>query len=115
MTDVLAALMVLADIDRPERPAALSRFYDLWSHDGLVTDKWFSLQARSSLPGTPQRVRELTRHPAFDRRNPNRVRALIGVYRIRRRAPAAPALLQNHRGDQTAVSESASPKPWTSR
>ena len=80
MTDVLAALTVLADLDRPERAEALARFYALWAHDELVTDKWFALQARSSLPQTPERVRELTRHPAFERKNPNRLRALIGTF-----------------------------------
>jgi aminopeptidase N len=80
MTDVLAALTVLVDLDRPERTAALARFYDLWAHDDLVVDKWFALQARSSLPQTPDRVRELTRHPAFERKNPNRVRALLGTF-----------------------------------
>src|SRR5207248_4659024 len=70
MTDVLAALTVLADLERPERAAALARFYAAWSHDELVIDKWFALQARSSLPQTPERVRELTRHPAFERNNP---------------------------------------------
>jgi aminopeptidase N len=80
MTDVLEALTVLADLDRPERQAALARFYQMWSHDELVTDKWFALQARSSLPQTPERVRELTRHPAFQRKNPNRVRALVGTF-----------------------------------
>jgi aminopeptidase N len=80
MTDVLAALTVLADLDRPERAAALARFYATWSRDELVIDKWFALQARSSLPGTPNRVRELTLHPAFERRNPNRVRALVAAF-----------------------------------
>jgi aminopeptidase N len=80
MTDVLAALTVLVDLDRPERATALARFYELWSHDDLVIDKWFALQARSSLPQTPDRVRELTRHPAFERKNPNRVRALVGTF-----------------------------------
>jgi aminopeptidase N len=80
MTDVLAALSVLTELDRPERAAALDQFYDLWSHDELVIDKWFALQARSSLPQTPDRVRVLTRHPAFERKNPNRVRALIGSF-----------------------------------
>jgi aminopeptidase N len=80
MTDVLAALMVLADLDRPERPAALARFFAAWSHDELVIDKWFALQARSSLPGTANRVRQLTFHPAFERKNPNRVRALVGAF-----------------------------------
>jgi aminopeptidase N len=80
MTDVLAALTVLADLDRPERPAALARFFAAWSHDDLVVDKWFALQARSSLPGTATRVRQLTLHPAFERKNPNRVRALVGAF-----------------------------------
>jgi aminopeptidase N len=80
MTDVLAALTVLIDLDRPERAVALARFYELWSHDHLVIDKWFALQARSSLPQTPDRVRELTGHPAFERKNPNRVRALVGTF-----------------------------------
>jgi aminopeptidase N len=80
MTDVLAALTVLADLDRPERPAALARFFAAWSHDELVIDKWFGLQARSSLPGTANRVRQLTLHPAFERKNPNRVRALVGAF-----------------------------------
>jgi aminopeptidase N len=80
MTDVLAALTVLADLDRPEREAPLARFYEIWSHDDLVIDKWFALQARSSLPQTPARVRALTRHPAFERKNPNRVRALVGTF-----------------------------------
>jgi aminopeptidase N len=80
MTDVLAALAVLVDLDRPERAAALAGFYAAWSRDDLVVDKWFALQARSSLPDTPARVRELTRHPAFTRKNPNRVRALVGAF-----------------------------------
>jgi aminopeptidase N len=80
MTDVLAALTVLTDLDRPERAAALARFYEKWSADDLVTDKWFALQARSSLAQTPVRVRELTAHPVYTRKNPNRVRALVGTF-----------------------------------
>ena len=80
MTDVLAALAVLADLDRPERTAALARFFAIWSHDPLVIDKWFSLQARSSLPDTPAGVRALAAHPAYERKNPNRVRALVGAF-----------------------------------
>ncbi len=80
MTDVLAALSVLADLNRPERGEALSRFFAIWQHDPLVIDKWFSLQARSALPQTVERVRELAADPAYDRRNPNRVRALVGAF-----------------------------------
>ena len=80
MTDVLAALAVLVDIDCPERAAALDAFYRRWEGDPLVIDKWFALQARSSLPGTIEAVRALTLHPAFTRANPNRVRALVGTF-----------------------------------
>jgi aminopeptidase N len=80
MTDVLAALSVLVDIDCPERAAALDIFYRRWSDDLLVIDKWFALQARSSLPGTIAAVRALTAHPAFTRSNPNRVRAVVGTF-----------------------------------
>jgi aminopeptidase N len=80
MTDVLAALMVLTDIDCPERAAALDAFYQRWQDDALVVDKWFGLQTRSSLPGTIDAVKALTRHPAFSRANPNRLRALVGTF-----------------------------------
>jgi len=80
MTDVLAALGVLVDIDSPERGAALDAFYRRWEGDPLVIDKWFALQARSSLPGTIAAVRALASHPAFTRGNPNRVRALVGSF-----------------------------------
>ena len=80
MTDVLAALAILSDIDCPERDAALAAFYRQWKDDPLVIDKWFALQARSSLPGTIAAVRDLTTHPAFTRANPNRVRALVGTF-----------------------------------
>jgi len=80
MTDVLAALSVLADIDSTERNAALVAFYQRWQDDPLVVDKWFALQARSSLPGTIAAVQALTRHSAFSRSNPNRLRALVGTF-----------------------------------
>ncbi|MGB8839727.1 MAG: aminopeptidase N [Aliidongia sp.] len=80
MTDVLAALMVLGEIDCPERDAAFASFYQTWRKDELVIDKWFMMQAISSLPDTLDRCRALLNHPDFDRKNPNRVRALIGAF-----------------------------------
>jgi len=80
MTDVLAALAVLATVDCPERLAALNAFYAAWRGDDLVLDKWFAIQATSSLPDTPAAVRALAGHPDFDLRTPNRVRALVGSF-----------------------------------
>jgi len=39
-----------------------------------------SLQAGSCLPGTVDHVRTLMNHSAFDMKNPNRVRALVGAF-----------------------------------
>ncbi|HWA80642.1 MAG TPA: aminopeptidase N, partial [Acetobacteraceae bacterium] len=80
MTDVLAALAVIAAIDTPERDTALAEFYEAWHGDALVLDKWFAIQATSPLPGTVAAVETLTRHPDFDLKNPNRVRALVGSF-----------------------------------
>ncbi|HRK78262.1 MAG TPA: aminopeptidase N [Thiobacillus sp.] len=77
MTDEIAALATLANLDLPEREVALADFYTRWQTEALVIDKWFSVQATSRLPGTAARVRALMQHPAFDLKNPNRVYALI--------------------------------------
>jgi aminopeptidase N len=80
MTDVLAGLALLLDTESPERAATLEAFYAQWRDDALVLDKWFSLQAMAAAPDTLERVRGLLAHPAFDIRNPNKVRALIGAF-----------------------------------
>jgi aminopeptidase N len=80
MTDVLAALSILSGVDCPERTEALAAFYAAWRNDPLVLDKWFGIQALSPLPNTIQAVEALKRHPDFDLRNPNRIRALISNF-----------------------------------
>ena len=81
-----AALSVLASVDGPERDQALAEFYGRWRHDPLVLDKWFTVQATSSLPDTLARVRELTKHADFTLKNPNRVRALVGAFAMSNQA-----------------------------
>ncbi len=83
MTDALAALAVLNHMDCPEREQALQQFHDRWQQDPLVMDKWFALQAVSTLPGTLERVQALLQHPLFDLRNPNKVRSLVGSFAAR--------------------------------
>jgi aminopeptidase N len=80
MTDVLAALAILAGEDGPEREQALAAFHARWHDDALVLDKWFAIQAMSKRPGTLDAVRALARHADYDLRNPNRVRALVGSF-----------------------------------
>ncbi len=80
MTDQFAALAVLANNPGPEGKAALDDFYMRWQHEALVVDKWLSVQAASCLPETLLRVETLTRHPAFDLKNPNKVYALLRTF-----------------------------------
>jgi aminopeptidase N len=82
MTDALAALTALASCDCPERLPALGQFYEKWQGEPLVVDKWLGVEALSRLPGTVTRVRELTTHPAFSLRNPNKVYALLGSFGV---------------------------------
>ena len=80
MTDRMAALATLALRDVPERASALDDFYARYGNDPLIVDKWLSLQAMIPEPATLERVKTLTRHPAFSFANPNRVRSLIGAF-----------------------------------
>ena len=80
MTDVMAALVCLANSECGEREPALNEFYEKWHNDSLVVDKWLTIQATSRLPNTLENVKSLTQHPAFNLKNPNKVRALIGSF-----------------------------------
>ena len=80
MTDVIAALVNIANNECPEREETLASFYATWRNDALVMDKWLAIQATSRLPGTLGKVKELTKHPVFTLKNPNKVRALIGAF-----------------------------------
>jgi aminopeptidase N len=80
MTDAMAALTCLANVECPERQPALDAFYQKWQAEPLVVDKWLAVQAMSRLPGTLARVNELLHHPAFDIKVPNKVYALIRAF-----------------------------------
>jgi len=80
MTDALAALACLSRWRWTQTDAALADFYQRWRTEDLVVNKWFSLQAAAQRDDVLAQVRTLLGHPAFDIRNPNRVRALIGAF-----------------------------------
>jgi aminopeptidase N len=80
MTDVMGALAPLASCDCPERRTALDEFYEKWRNDRQVVDKWFAVQASSTLPEALAEVTKLLGHPAFELTNPNRFRSLVGVF-----------------------------------
>jgi len=80
MTDQMAAFAALAHAARPERQQVIADFYQQWQGDSLVLDKWFAVQATAPLPETLAEVQALMAHPAFQLKNPNKVRALVGSF-----------------------------------
>lgn len=80
MTDEAAATAILAASDSDLRSAALDRFYERWKGDSLVVNKWLAWRALSPSGRALEEVEGLLRHEAFDPGNPNKVRALIGVF-----------------------------------
>jgi aminopeptidase N len=84
MTDVHAALTALVNSDAPfidnAKDKALRLFYRRWQNEPLVVNQWLALQAACPLPGTLEQVSALAGHEAFDIRNPNKVRSLVGVF-----------------------------------
>ncbi|MCB1689146.1 MAG: aminopeptidase N [Halioglobus sp.] len=81
MTDRLAALREIAFYgDLAQREATLEDFYNNWRGEVLVVNQWFQLQAAIPDEHGLSRVQALVKHPDFDIRNPNKVRALIGGF-----------------------------------
>ncbi|PKA56475.1 aminopeptidase N [Apostasia shenzhenica] len=80
MTEQFAALTAIAQNPGQVRSDVLADFYDKWSHDYLVVNKWFALQAMSNIPGNVVNVQNLLDHPAFDLKNPSKVYSLIGGF-----------------------------------
>ena len=94
MTDAMGGLNALMLIGGEPFETALKDFYARWKAEPLVIDKWFSIQARSPAEDALGRVLGLTAHPAFDPKNPNRLRALVQTF-----ASANPARFHDPSGD----------------
>ncbi len=78
MTEEQGALACLLEIGKGQ--PEIATFEARWSADRLVMDKWFTLQVAFAAPeATAATVERLTAHPAFDWKNPNRFRSVIGA------------------------------------
>ena len=86
MTDRQGALSTLVNGQSDLREAALDIFYNRYSDNALVLDKWFQTQALSTRDDTLAAVKALAEHPSFTLANPNRARSLIGAFAVNQRA-----------------------------
>jgi aminopeptidase N len=78
MTESFGALAIL--LENGQGKQELAAFGSRWTHDRLVMDKWFAVQVAMAAPDqAAAMVARLTEHPAFDMKNPNRFRAVLGA------------------------------------
>lgn len=81
MTDRMGALRALVNSGyEKEQEQALADFYQQWKDDPQVVEQWFAVQSGSTRTGGLRKVHELMEHPAFDWKNPNKIRSVIGVF-----------------------------------
>lgn len=81
MTDSMAALASLVNSAyNVEAESALQAFYQQWQAEPLVVNQWLAVQAGSAEYGSIDNINKLLAHEAFDIKNPNKVRSVIGVF-----------------------------------
>lgn len=80
-TNMTQQLSALANLIRAGKgDAALAAFEGQWKDDRLVMDKWFGLQVMEAKPDdAADTATALTKHAAFNWKNPNRFRATLGA------------------------------------
>lgn len=92
MTDAETALQLLMHSNYSQKEQIADDFYRKWQNEELVVNKWLSAQATDPTDSTIERVKGLIEHPAFDIKNPNKVRSVVGAF-------AGSNLPQFHRKD----------------
>lgn len=80
MTDTIAAMSAANSAQLECRESLMADYSDKWKHDGLVMDKWFTLQGSNPSADALEKVKATMSHEAFSIKNPNRTRSLIGSF-----------------------------------
>jgi aminopeptidase N len=82
LTDRRAALSCVINsqvLESTVKERLLEDFLTRWRDEALVVNLWFSTQA-SARYCTAEKLSQLAKHPAFDLRNPNKVRAVYSAF-----------------------------------
>lgn len=80
MTLSQGALAAVNNRPTAVRDSVLAAFHDRWQNNALVLEKWFSFESMSCISGRIERLEELMQHPAFDPKNPNKLRVVLGAF-----------------------------------
>ncbi len=80
MTDQFAALYIAVQNSHPQADTFMDAFYQQWQNEPLVVNKWLMLSASQERSDALDVVTGLMSHPAFDLKNPNKVRSVLGGF-----------------------------------
>ncbi|CAM5189467.1 aminopeptidase N [Alishewanella longhuensis] len=80
MTDLLAALHAAQHANLTSRSRLFEDFAQRYPDNVQVMDKYFSLVATTPTDAVFTQIEQLTAHPLFSWKNPNRVRAVFGAF-----------------------------------
>tara|TARA_R110001606_G_scaffold53317_5_gene131576 strand:- start:3907 stop:6540 length:2634 start_codon:yes stop_codon:yes gene_type:complete len=80
MTDQFAALSIAVNSQHNKAAELLAAFYEQWKSEPLVVNKWLMLNASQEQETALATVKDLMAHPAFDLKNPNKVRSVLGGF-----------------------------------
>ena len=80
MTERLGAFQALLKTSSPQAKSVTDDFYSRYKQHALAMDKWLAVQATVPNPNTLDRVKELEKKRVFDRKNPNKLRSLVGTF-----------------------------------
>ncbi|WP_418138834.1 aminopeptidase N [Marinomonas sp. RS-M-Aa-14] len=80
MTDQFSALSIAVHSQHPKAAELLADFYEQWQSEPLVVNKWLMLSASQEQENALSTVKGLLEHPAFDLKNPNKVRSVLGGF-----------------------------------
>ena len=80
MTQRLGAFKSLLHSSSPDRQVLIDDFYDKFNDHALAMDKWLMVQAVVPGPDTLNNVKALEKRSVFDRKNPNKLRSLVGAF-----------------------------------
>ncbi len=80
MTQRLGGFKSLLHTSSPGRQTLVDDFYANYRDHALAMDKWLMVQAAVPRPETLNNIRELEEKSVFDRKNPNKLRSLVGTF-----------------------------------
>ena len=80
MSDKLAAMNICSNSKDPKRDEIMEDFYQHYKHDDGVINKWLFSCACADRPDAVSVVRKLMEHPAFNIKNPNKLRSVMGGF-----------------------------------